>query len=50
MQKIDFEEGALIIPCFNKNVDLMASNVNGFQPSNTGYALGNFGFADAWLS
>jgi peptide/nickel transport system substrate-binding protein len=49
MQKIDFEEGALIIPCFNKNVDLMASNVNGFQPSNTGYALGNYGFADAWL-
>jgi peptide/nickel transport system substrate-binding protein len=50
MQKIDSEEGALIIPCFNKNIDLMASNVNGFQASNTGYALGNFGFADAWLS
>jgi peptide/nickel transport system substrate-binding protein len=49
MQKIDFEEGALIIPCFNKNIDLMTSNVQGFQPSNTGYALGNFGFADAWL-
>lgn len=49
MQKIDFEEGALIIPCFNKNVDLMASNVNGFQSTNTGYALGNYGFADAWL-
>jgi peptide/nickel transport system substrate-binding protein len=49
MQKIDYEEGALIIPCFNKNIDLMTSNVNGFQPSNTGYALGNFGFADAWL-
>jgi peptide/nickel transport system substrate-binding protein len=49
MQEIDYEEGALIVPCFNKNVDLMASNVNGFQASNTGYALGNFGFADAWL-
>lgn len=50
MQKIDYDEGALIIPCFNKNVDLMTAAVNGFLPSNTGYALGNFGFADAWMS
>lgn len=49
MQKIDYDEGGLIIPCFNKNIDLMASNVHGFLPSNTGYALGNFGFADAWI-
>ena len=50
MQKIDFEEGALIVPCFNKQVDLMAANVQGFQVSNTGYSLGNFDFAEAWLA
>ena len=50
MQKIDFEEGALIVPCYNKQVDLMASTVNGFETSNTGYALGNFSFQDAWLA
>ncbi len=49
MQMIDYQEGALIVPCFNKNIDLMASNIHGFQASNTGYALGNFGFADAWI-
>lgn len=50
MQKIDYEEGALIIPCFNKQLDLMASNVNGFEVSNTGYQLGNFSFQDAWMA
>jgi peptide/nickel transport system substrate-binding protein len=50
MQRIDFEEGGLIIPCYNKQVDLMTSDVQGFQVSNTGYSLGNFGFADAWLA
>lgn len=49
MQKIDFDQGALIIPSFNDELDLMSSKVHGFEPSRTGYALGNFMFAEAWL-
>lgn len=50
MQRLDFEEGGYIIASYNKSVDLMASNVSGFLPAATGIALGNFGFADAWLA
>lgn len=50
MQAIDFEEGGLIIPSFNRTVDLLAENVRGFESANTGNALGNFGFAKAWLA
>ena len=49
MQKLDFEQGGYIIASFNQSVDLMAANVQGFMPAATGIALGNFGFADAWL-
>jgi peptide/nickel transport system substrate-binding protein len=49
MQKIDFERGAYIIPAFNQGVDLMAANVDGFQPAATGIPLGNFGFRTAWM-
>jgi peptide/nickel transport system substrate-binding protein len=50
MQKIDFEQGGFIIPSFNKTVDILAENVQGFVSANTGNALGNFGFAKAWLA
>lgn len=50
MQKIDFEEGGFIIPSFNKTIDLMAENVQGFVASNTGEALGNFNFTRVWFS
>ncbi|MCF3948341.1 ABC transporter substrate-binding protein [Acidiphilium sp. AL] len=50
MQKIDFETGGLIIPSFNDQVDLMRGTVHGFKPSRTGYSLGNFMFAEAWMS
>lgn len=50
MQKIDFEEGGLIIPSFNRTVDLLAENVRGFEPGSTGAPLGNFGVARAWLA
>lgn len=50
MQMVDFKSGSLIIASFNRQVDLMRSNVHGFKPSRTGYALGNFMFADAWMS
>jgi len=50
MQKLDFEQGGYIIASYNQSVDLMAANVQGFVPAATGIALGNFGFADAWLA
>lgn len=50
MMRIDFEEGGFLIPSFNKTIDLMADNVQGFRSANTGNALGNFGFGQAWLS
>lgn len=49
MQKIDFDRGSLIISSFNDQVDLMRSTVHGFKPSRTGYALGNFMLAEAWM-
>lgn len=50
MQKIDFETGGYIIASFNQSVDLMAKNVEGFEPSASGYALGTFSWGKAWLS
>jgi peptide/nickel transport system substrate-binding protein len=50
MQRIDFNSGGLIIPSFNDEVDLMRSTVHGFKPSRTGYSLGNYMFAEAWMS
>jgi peptide/nickel transport system substrate-binding protein len=50
MQKIDFEQGGYIIVSYNKTLDLLAQNVNGFRPGATGYALGNFEWERAWLA
>jgi len=50
LQKIDFEEGGLIIPSFNRGVDLLANNVQGLQAGRTGRPLGNYAFRDIWLS
>lgn len=49
MQKIDFEKGGLIIPAYNKQLDLMSKRVNGFVPAGTGVPLGNADFEHAWL-
>lgn len=50
MQKIDYDQGGYIIASYNQGVDLLAENVQGFEPAATGIALGNFGFDHAWLS
>jgi peptide/nickel transport system substrate-binding protein len=50
MQKVDFDHGGYIIGTYNQTADLMASNVEGFLPSKTGEALGQFGFDGAWFS
>lgn len=48
LQKIDFDRGSLIIPAYNRQVDLMSTKVHGFQPTGTGQPLGH-SWAEAWL-
>jgi len=50
IQQIQFEEGGYIIPSFNKQVDIMAKNVNGFGIAGTGIPLGNADWEHAWLA
>ena len=50
MQKIDFDKGGLIIPAYNKQLDLMSTRVNGFVPAGTGVPLGNADWEHAWLA
>jgi peptide/nickel transport system substrate-binding protein len=50
MQQIEFERGTYIIPAYNCVVDLLAKNVMGLPKAKTGYAMGNFGVAKAWLA
>jgi peptide/nickel transport system substrate-binding protein len=50
MEKIDYDQGGYIIASYNQGVDLLAKNVEGFEPAATGIALGNFGFDHAWMS
>lgn len=46
MQRIDFEQGGYIIPCFVDSLDAYSSNVTGFQTGKVGEPLGNFNFED----
>lgn len=50
MQRLEFDQGGLIIPTFNNLLDLLATNVMGFKPSTTGNGLSNFNFAKVWLA
>jgi peptide/nickel transport system substrate-binding protein len=50
MERIQFEEGGYIIASFNKQVDIMAKNVNGFGTAGTGIPLGNGDWEHAWLA
>jgi peptide/nickel transport system substrate-binding protein len=50
MQKIDFDSGGYIIAAYNKLLDLMTPQVNGFEPAGTGIVLGNADWAHAWMS
>jgi peptide/nickel transport system substrate-binding protein len=50
MQRILFDEGAYIIPSFNKTLDIMSTKVNGFQQgAGTGIPLGNGDWEHAWI-
>jgi peptide/nickel transport system substrate-binding protein len=46
MQKIDFDQGGYIIPCFVDSLDAYSSNLTGYQTGKVGEPLGNFGFED----
>jgi peptide/nickel transport system substrate-binding protein len=50
LQKIDFEDGAYIIPSFNSTVDLMSSNLNGATPGRIGFPFGAYSWRSMWLS
>jgi peptide/nickel transport system substrate-binding protein len=46
MQKIDFNQGGYIIPCFVDSLDAYSTNLTGFQTGEVGEPLGNFNFED----
>jgi peptide/nickel transport system substrate-binding protein len=46
MQKIDFEQGGYIIPCFVDSLDAYTTNLTGYQTGKVGEPLGNFNFED----
>jgi peptide/nickel transport system substrate-binding protein len=50
MQKIDYEEGAYIIPNFPPIIDGYASNVNGLVPSKNGISFNNYDLKAVWFS
>jgi peptide/nickel transport system substrate-binding protein len=50
MMRIDFDEGGLIIPSFNNNIDAYSSRVKGFVPNATGIPLSWFGFDQVWFA
>jgi peptide/nickel transport system substrate-binding protein len=51
MQQILFDRGAYIIPTFNRTLDIMSTNVNGFAAeAGTGIPLGNGDWENAWIS
>ncbi|MBS1862309.1 MAG: ABC transporter substrate-binding protein [Actinobacteria bacterium] len=51
MQKILFDRGAYIIPSFNRTLDIMSTQVNGFyENAGTGMPLGNGDWENAWIA
>jgi peptide/nickel transport system substrate-binding protein len=46
MQRIDFNQGGYIIPCFVDSLDAYSSNLTGYQKGKVGEPLGNFPFED----
>lgn len=46
MQKIDFDEGGYIIPCFVDSLDAYSTKITGHQAGKVGEPMGNFNFED----
>jgi peptide/nickel transport system substrate-binding protein len=50
MQKIDFNQGGYILPCFVDSIDAYKTNLRGHVQGQTGQAMGNFNFEDYWFA
>jgi peptide/nickel transport system substrate-binding protein len=50
MQKIDFEQGGYIIPCFIDSLDAYSTKVAGYQKGKVGEPMGNFNFEDYYFT
>jgi peptide/nickel transport system substrate-binding protein len=50
MELIDFDQGGLIIPSYNKQVDIAGTKVQGIEPTGTGIPVGNAAWESIWLS
>ena len=50
MQRIDYNEGGLIIPFFPPVIDGYGANVHGLVPSKGGLSLNAYDFKRLWLS
>ncbi len=50
MQRIDFNQGGYIIPCFVDSLDAYSSKVQGYQSGKVGEPMGNFNFENYSLS
>jgi peptide/nickel transport system substrate-binding protein len=50
MMKIDHDEGGLIIPYFFPVIDGLATKVKGVVPSVSGIAMGQFDWANIWVT
>jgi peptide/nickel transport system substrate-binding protein len=50
MELIDFDEGGLIVASYNKQVDIVRSNVKGILPAGTGIPVGNASWESIWFS
>jgi peptide/nickel transport system substrate-binding protein len=50
LQKVDFDDGAYIIPSFNSTVDLMSANLKGAVPGRIGFPFGAYSWRSLWLS
>lgn len=46
MQKIDFNEGGYIVPCFVDSLDAYSTKLSGYQTGKVGEPMGNFNFED----
>jgi peptide/nickel transport system substrate-binding protein len=49
MQRIDYNEGGLIVPYFSPVVDAHSTSLHGVVPSKTGFPLSDWEFSTFWL-
>ena len=50
MQKIDYDSGGYIIPCFPPFIDGHTTRVKGIAPARVGRPLFNYDFKEMWLT